>query len=127
MQVVLLSVLAVVGAGESASLSGDRAVTGSCAGGEHCCQGAQCGRDSAPCLGLGDGSGPVSAAEFILSHTWGRLAKRRMYRYPPACSRDYRRAYDYRLSFDYPWDAGPHAPTCSFSNGASSPLTENDP
>ena len=46
---------------------------------------------------------------------------RMMHRYPAFHGTYYRRAYNYRNYFDYPWHAGLHEPTSLFVQGASVP------
>ena len=108
MHAVLIALLAVAGAGDSASVAEQQPAAPVKVvpdEREQCPQEEKCGCASWGACGflLTDWLGGMMAPPHPPSCASCWLGKRRMYRDPPIHAHYYRRPYDYRRSFDHPW------------------------
>jgi hypothetical protein len=106
MNAILLTVIALTGAGSDTISYGDEAgYCDSCNGGGH---GHHDGHHHCDWLG--------AMPQSCYNPSYGCYASTRfMHRYPAFHGYYYRSAYNYRNYFDYPWHAGLHEPTSHFS------------
>lgn len=102
-------------AGAYASPSGYGATGGAMGSGDACdaCEGGRHGHHDGNC-GLRSWCGPMPQSCY--NPSFGCYPSTRfMHRYPAFHNVYYRKAYNYRNYFDYPWHAGLHEPTSMFS------------
>ncbi|MCG8583267.1 MAG: hypothetical protein MI757_00970 [Pirellulales bacterium] len=86
-------------------------------------RGCGCGDECGGCGGHGDGNrrrigrhcGPMPQTCYQPRYGCYFSGNRHMHRYPAFHAYYYRRPYNYRNLFDYPWHAGLHEPTSLFS------------